>query len=529
MELPTTQAKGVPVHKKQNVKQQVKVVMGGLENVLGDLKTVVGDIGDLVHQIDSVTERINEQYGIDITKQGTIDTNAKRTRLQISPSRHEMKKKGKMKQIAFAEPTYYQDFIEEQQRKKSPSIGGSQEFDFGNQTWDNEDYEWNFLSADEMKIASGSSPGLSMELEIMQQQSFINKLRERLSDDEEGHVVHSNKDQPGISSHINSIDSSMEYIFSDSSLATQPNNSLNKIDPQYHKESNPKKPVTLSPQTKSYPRAMTPKSTLSSTSSGVSEKNSEYSGVYEKDLESKLEGYDTIDTWDSADSVDKAGISDVESDVISISKDYELDYDTDICPWKSYSITFVEANSPSEHKNVLDTRSLDNNLNDITKHPCLKNILEYTTNGKAFGDIGNDIEEDMDISGETSPVKDVKTLTESSSSKETTSASIESCILTDPNLNTTHPKSPEKVTNVSSTDFSGDPPTDINVNYPTLASNEQSFDIVADSTGSDVQLSPNGNTLERKRRNHSNQGSCKDELDNHLGNIPVNIQSNIVD
>ena len=48
------------------VKEQVKAVVGDLENVLGELKTVVGDLRVLVNQIDVVTSKIDEEYGAEV-------------------------------------------------------------------------------------------------------------------------------------------------------------------------------------------------------------------------------------------------------------------------------------------------------------------------------------------------------------------------------------------------------------------------------------------------------------------------------
>ena len=48
------------------VKKQVKAVVGDLENVLGELKTVVGDLRVLVNQIDVVTNKIDEEYGTEV-------------------------------------------------------------------------------------------------------------------------------------------------------------------------------------------------------------------------------------------------------------------------------------------------------------------------------------------------------------------------------------------------------------------------------------------------------------------------------
>ena len=45
------------------VKEQVRLVVGDLESVLGELQTVVGDMRVLVHQIDAVTDKIDEEYG----------------------------------------------------------------------------------------------------------------------------------------------------------------------------------------------------------------------------------------------------------------------------------------------------------------------------------------------------------------------------------------------------------------------------------------------------------------------------------
>ena len=44
------------------VKEQMKMVVGDLENVLGELQTVVGDLQVLVNQIDIVTSKIDEEY-----------------------------------------------------------------------------------------------------------------------------------------------------------------------------------------------------------------------------------------------------------------------------------------------------------------------------------------------------------------------------------------------------------------------------------------------------------------------------------
>ena len=44
------------------VKEQMKMVVGDLENVLGELQTVVGDLQVLVKQIDIVTSKIDEEY-----------------------------------------------------------------------------------------------------------------------------------------------------------------------------------------------------------------------------------------------------------------------------------------------------------------------------------------------------------------------------------------------------------------------------------------------------------------------------------
>ncbi len=47
------------------VKEQMKMVVGDLENVLGELQSVVGDLQVLVKQIDIVTSKIDKEYKVD--------------------------------------------------------------------------------------------------------------------------------------------------------------------------------------------------------------------------------------------------------------------------------------------------------------------------------------------------------------------------------------------------------------------------------------------------------------------------------
>ncbi len=343
------------------VKEKVKLVVGDLENVLGELKTVVGDIRVLVNQIDVVTEKIDKEYGVELRTSDICDD------IVID---HRRKSTSAI--------TYIDDQNNQAAVNVRHSVAHPYDLKYTKPDWLYLDIGKNAMSpnkrSDRNKNGSGSS-------------NSSHKKRNVRSSDTSGCVVSSRDSQNG-----NVVSSSQQRSCSDKSdskdsgtpshkrnrKSKSERNRVNHLDDQSVEFSD------LSPEdyvkkhrTKSE-NSLNPHHTHCSPCSPSPE--GEYCGVYERELEMKLElEYD--DNLSNYNGIDEQNSFELES-----FKDFKIRYRDNLNNmWSAYTIGPLDIRDIELENDPF----LDDSATDISSDILNDNLAESSTSHSNCGGLNS--------------------------------------------------------------------------------------------------------------------------------------------
>ena len=356
----------------QELRLQVKMVAGELENVLGELKTVVGDLRTLVSQIDEVTSKIDKEYGLDADTLDKAKRRLSTSVLETRASRKHVYRLSGSQSFDIVQPGYHREFMSAAEiRDLSPSVSSRhsstayrkrmqwllnpQPGHTGSDMGDNRVTRAKTKPKSFSKPELGSKPCYGNVDRLDRSAEELSRSRtDKLNIGDENHCK--NGKQNTSSTMIKRHSGQFDHIPRAQELMA-----LRMVKCNFPVIDKPLQPVPngIIPVTSQKPKRR--HHPINRRKSSKSSPNVEYSGVYEKELDSLLE-CDELQNQDSFDDT-QSQLSFTDA-IDNANKAYAAHYDRDVNTWTAYTMVHLDAHGFSDEQLSETTETTSDILND---------------------------------------------------------------------------------------------------------------------------------------------------------------------